>query len=82
MSFLKHLQGQGLHHLPRQPSPVFYHLCQEEFPPNDQPEPPLEQLETIRGSLKGFYVMEILTNTDSTQGEDVLPGQNHQHPKF
>lgn len=64
-------QGWGLHPLPRQPSSVHYHLSYEEFPPNDQPEPPLEQLETVRGSLKGFYdPLHPYTEIKDTDTED------------
>ncbi|NXG41320.1 DLG2 protein, partial [Psilopogon haemacephalus] len=44
---LKHLQGWGLHYLPRQPIPMGNHSFHEEFLPNIQPKPALAQFETV-----------------------------------
>jgi len=56
--FLKHLQGQWLHHLPGQPIPVHHHSFREEILPNIPPEPPLLHLEAITSSCITGYVEE------------------------
>lgn len=43
-SFLEHLQGQQLHHLPGQPVPMHYSSFRKEIFPNIQPDPPQAQL--------------------------------------
>ena len=46
-TFLEHLQGWWLHHLPGQPVPLHHHSFWEEIFPNSQSETPLAQLEVI-----------------------------------
>ena len=46
----EHLQGQWLHHLSGQPTPVPDHPFREVVFPNIQPEPSLVQLEAIPSS--------------------------------
>lgn len=79
-------QGWRLHHLPRQPSPVYYHFSYEEFPPNDQPEPPLEQLETVRGSLQGFHdplhPYKQIKGSDTEDSDVTLLGDKGSKRKF
>ena len=69
--FLKHLQGQCLHHLPEQPIPMSIHSSGEEIVPNTQSEPLLVQLETISfcpiASYQGAEANSHLTTT-SFQG--------------
>ena len=56
--FLEHLQGHWLHHLPAQPIPAPDHYFVEDFFPNIQPEPPLEQTEAISSRPIASYTGE------------------------
>ena len=61
-TFLEHLQGQWLHHLPGHPVPTPHHSSWEEISHNTQTEPPLLQ-------LKGNTSLPITV----TQEKGVIP---------
>ena len=58
LMILELVQGWWLHHLPGQPVPAPGHAFREEIFANDQPEPPLAQLEAIPSCPIASYVGE------------------------